>query len=389
MRLNLLLISGDPQLGERLQRAVTEDCVVMTVDLRTESVDALIARFVPTGIVIDASTHAGTRTVLEHITSLRSQFAHLPLVAIGDEMSAQLILTAFRAGIDDFLDRDASDSQIRNTILTLLREKGAKTANAAAALVSIMSPMPCEEDSDLALNIACLIATDVSKRVLLLDMSLPSSPVRTALGLELSFTISAAIRDMPRLDSTFLDSALSRDVRTGLWVLPLAAEFAQSVPPDTHQLAVLLQIMKSLFDAIVISWGPFSRQAIEVGIATHNLVCCNQRFSSVRNAKSFLTELQIKAPALSPMLVIHQLDDDLVPSADNIVEATAAKTSLTLRANWEAMALAHNRGRPLGLSAPSPYTDALRTYLAEQGLMATATTDNPTLKLLHWLRARA
>jgi pilus assembly protein CpaE len=389
MRLNLLLISGDPQLGERLQQAVAEDCVVMTIDLRTESVDAIITRFVPTGIVIDASTHAGTRTVLEHITSLRSQFAHLPLVAIGDEMSAQLILTAFRAGIDDFLDRDASDSQIRNTILTLLREKGTKTASDTAALISVMSPTPCEEDSDLALNIACLIATDVSKRVLLLDMSLPSSPARTALGLELSFTINAAIRDMPRLDSTFLDSALSRDARTGLWVLPLAGEFGQSTPPDSHQLAVLLQILKSLFDTIVISWGPFSRQATEAGIATHNLVCCNQRFSSVRNAKSFLTELQIKAPALDAVLVIHQLDGDLVPSADNIVEATAAKTSLTLRSSWEAMALAHNRGQPLSLSAPSPYTDALRTYLAENGLTAAFAANNPTLKLLHWLRAGA
>ena len=389
MRLNLLLISGDPQLGERLQKAVTEDCVVMTVDLRTESVDAIIARFVPAGIVIDASTHAGTRTVLEHITTLRGQFANLPLVAIGDEMSAQLILTAFRAGIDDFLDRDASDSQIRNTLLTLLREKGTKTSSQANSLISVMSPVPCEEDNDLALNIACLIAADASKRVLLLDLSLPSSSVRTALGLEMSFTISAAIRDMPRLDSTFLDSALSRDTHTGLWVLPLAAEFDQGMPPDTHQLTVLLQILKSLFDAIIISWGPFSRQATEIGVATHNLVCCNQRFSSVRNAKSFLAELKAKAPGVEPVLAIHQFDTTLMPDPDSIAEATAAKTTLALRANWGAMALAHNRGEPLSLAAPSAYADALRTYLAGCGLLAASVAENPTLKLLHWLRARA
>jgi pilus assembly protein CpaE len=366
-----------------------DDCVVMTVDLRTESMDAIVARFAPTGIVIDASTHAGTRTVLEHITTLRGQFAHLPLVAIGDEMSAQLILTAFRAGIDDFLDRDASDSQIRNTILTLLREKGTKTPHNPSSLISVMSPVPCEEDSDLAINIACLIATDTSKRVLLLDLSLPSSPVRTALGLELPFTISAAIRDMPRLDNTFLDSALSKDARTGLWVLPLAGEYGQSAPPDTHQLAVLLQILKSLFDTIVISWGPFSRQATEAGIAAHNLVCCNQRFSSVRNARSFLAELLTKAPALEPVLAIHLFDAALVPCADSIAQATAAKTSLILRSSWGAMALAHNRGEPLGLVAPSSYTDALRTYLAERGFLAIPAADNPTLKLLHWLGARA
>jgi len=312
------------------------------------------------------------------------------LIAIGDEMSAQVILAAFRAGVDDFVDRDASDGELRNAVLSRLHNR-TKASDGAASMVNVLSPAPSDEDCDLALNIASMIAASSGeRRVLLLDLSLPVTPARTALGLEFSFTLSAALRDMARLDRTFLDSALARAGDTGLYVLPLTDDENDAALPAPRDLVVLLQILRSLFDTIVVHWGAFSRQAVRAGAVEGAVfVGCNQRFSSVRNVKSFLAILRATDIA-APVLAIHQFDANLVPSAADIAEATGASRSLVLRAGWNTLALAHNRGRPLGLMPPSPYGDALRLCLAEAGLLPRSSSENTTGKLLQWLHlARA
>jgi Flp pilus assembly CpaE family ATPase len=390
MRRNLLFLSVDAKLIARLEPALTDDCILMSADPRALDTGAVAARFHPDIVLIDAGAHTGARTMLERMASVRAQFPALPLVAIGDEMSAQLILASFRAGVDDFVDRDASDAEIRTTVLSRLRDVAVQ--DGVAALVHVLSPAPSDEDADLALNIASLIAAAPGgRRVLLIDLALPVTTARTALGLEFGFTLSAALRDMARLDKAFLDQALARAPDTGLYVLPLADDETDAALPAPRDLTVLVRIFRSLFDTVVVHWGAFSRQAARGGDTGGTVFLgCNQRFSAIRNAKAFLASLRGVADAAEPILAIHQLDTNLVPSPDDIVRATGARQSLVLRAGWGALALAHNRGRPLALAAPSPYSDALRTRLAEIGLLPPAQTENSTLKLLHWLnRARA
>ena len=393
MRGNLLFLSGDAKLSERLEAALVGELAVMAVDPRGPDMAGMAVRFSPRAIVIDAGAHTGAKTILEQMASVRAQFPGLPLIAIGDEMSAQIILASFRAGVDDFVDRDAPDSEIRDTILTQLRAKQTGAGEGGeAALVNVLSPVPCEEDCDLALNIASLIAMkDRSRRTLLLDLSLPASPLRAALGLEFNFTLLAALRDLARLDRTFLDSAVTRSPDSGLYIVPLAADESDGVLPAPRDLAALLQVLQSLFDTVVVCWAAFSPQAARVGaIKGTLLVCCNQRFSSIRNAKQFLSAIRAADESCEPVLAIHQLDPNVTPGPREIADAAGARKSLVLRASWSQLALAHNRGRPLGLSGPSAYGESLRGFLEERGLLTERGPVNTTVRLLHWLnRARA
>ena len=390
MRHNLLFLSGDAKLVERLETALSGDCAVMAVDPRGQDSASVAARFRPLAVVIDAGAHTGAKTILERMAAVRTQFPDLPLIAIGDEMSAQLILAAFRAGVDDFIDRDASDGEIRNAVMTRLRDKD--TNDGAGMLVSVLSAAPSNEDADLALNIASLLAfPSWERRVLLLDLSLPMTPAHTALDLKFTFTLTTALRDMARLDRAFLDSALARSDATGLYVLPLVDDESDPVLPQPREITVLLQILRSLFDAVVVHWGAFSRQAVRTGAMGGTiLVGCDQRFSSVRNTRSFLQSLQAAEPSADPILAVHHLDTNMMPSPDDITTAVGARRSLVLRATWSTLALAHNRGRPLAMTPLSPYGDALRTLLSELGLLPRVEPANVTGKLLHWLnRARA
>jgi pilus assembly protein CpaE len=383
MRHTLAFLSADARLIERLQTALGDECAVMPVDPRHAEGEAAIRRLAPEAIVMDAGAPAGAKTVLERISETAAAFPGIALITIGDEMSAQLILASFRAGADDFIDRDASDSEIRTGVLARLRQNR-QSKEGKAVLVSVLSPSPCDEDADLALNIASLVAqARRGHRTLLLDLSLPVSPARTALGLDFHFTIGGAIRDVARLDRTLLDSACAR-ADSGLYVLPLAGDDTDSILPQPRELAMLVPMLRSLFDTVVVCWGAFSRQAApEAG--DHAFICCNQRFSSVRNAKAFLATMK-QETGVEPTLAIHQHNPVLVPSPQEIVEAVNPPRHLVLRAGWSQMAMAHNQGKPLALAEPTHYGDALRTRLIEDGLLPGAAVDHPTLKLLHWLR---
>jgi pilus assembly protein CpaE len=387
MRHNLLFFSGDSKLVDRLQTALTRDCTVLAVDPRATNEEALATRFVPNVIVVDAGCHTGARTALEHITSIRNRYPNLPLIALGDEMSAQLILVTFRAGADEFLDRDSSEGEIRAAVLSLLTDK-VKEGGGSGVIVNILSPISSEEDGDLALNIASMVATsNEERRILLLDLSLPTTFTRAALGLEFNFKIPAALHDLARLDRSFLDSALARSPDTGLYVLPLADVGDEVALPDSRDLAVLLQILRTSFDVTVIHWGPFSQQAIQADLVNgHAFVGCNQRFTSVLSAKAFWAAL---CSSCQPVLAIHQFDSSMVPSPREVAEAVGAKQNIVLRADWSSLAMAHNRGRPIALMPPTHYCDALRTRLVQDGLLSGHGPRDATTKLLHWLnRAR-
>ena len=387
MRHNLLFFSSDPRLTDRLRTALSHDCTVLAVDLRTGDENALAPRFDPNIIVIDASSHTGARTTLEHIASIRGRFPDLPFVALGDEMSAQLILTAFRGGVDDFLDRDSSDGEIRSAIRSQVTDR-VKRGEGGGALVNIFSPTASDEDGDLALNIASIMAAaHGERRVVLVDLSLPASFTRTALGLEFNFMLPAALRDMARLDRTFLDTALARHGDTGLYVLPLAEPGKDAVAPDPRELAVLLEVLRTLFDATVLYWGAYSQQAVQAGLVHgHVFVSCNQRFSSVIGAKTLWGMLSSN---VEPVLAIHQFDRTMVPSPQEIADALGARQSVVLRADWSYLASAHNRGRPVVLLPPTPYSEALRMRLIQDGLLSDGARETTT-RFLRWLhRARA
>jgi len=379
---NLLLISTDSRLIARLQSALGAECVFMAADSR-ESAQAVARRFNPDGLMVDAGAHTGARTVLESITALHQAFPTLPLIVIGDELSAQLILSSFRAGANDFLDRESSDSELRTAVLSRLRDTSLGAGHRGQAMmVDILSPSPSDEDYDFALNTAAMIAdAGKDRRVLFLDFSLPESPARLALGLELNFAIPAAVREIARLDRTFLDSALAHSAATGLYVLPLSEDSKTDQDagarglPVLRDVLVLLQILRALFDVVVVYWGAFSWQAITSGLADesrHLFICCNQRFSSIRNAKKLHLDMTAVSPAVDPVIVIHQVAPGMTPQPDDVIRAIGAKKYLALRYAAAAMIQAQNAGHPLGLAGPSPYADDLRAYLAGVGLLPEA-----------------
>src|SRR3546814_1436645 len=102
-----------------------------------------------------------------------------------------------------------------------------------------------------AVNFAVLRAK-AEPDAMLIDCTLPLSPVSAALDLKLGYTIGDALQDAERLDRTLLQSALARHPGSGLRILPLAADPADTVDhlrseEHTSELQSLMRISYAVF----------------------------------------------------------------------------------------------------------------------------------------------
>lgn len=370
----VLLISGDKELIAQLKRALETTSTVMAADPAIDDVQEVAAQFRPEGILVDSNVRMGARTAFERLSAVREWLPDLPMIVIGNEAGAQLILTAMRAGAQDFIDRDAADDDVRTAVARHI-VSGRPRGISASHIVTVLSVGAGEEDGDFALNLGVSIAAARPKDgVLLVDLALPASNAAISLGLDLSFRVKEAVKEMSRLDRALLDSALARCPRSGLYVLPLAVHGdAETWSVNVHDLRALLEICRSLYDVVIVSSGPFSRQEELLGLPEEGALFflpCNQRFTSIKGAAELLRFVrQLRAGETEPILVMHEFAPGMAPDAAGIRSAVGADRAIELPVRWRELAESVNRGEPLALAPSSPYAQQLSRHLQDLNLI--------------------
>ena len=206
--------------------------------------------------------------------------------------------------------------------------------------------------------------------VLYIDLALPITQAGIALGLDMKFGVLDAIRELGRLDKALLMSAVARDSRSGLYVMPLSRDSRlANASLEAESFGALLQILHNVFDVIVIGYGPFSRQRalLQMVPSARLLLCCNQRFSSIRAARELIGWLvELKFPS-APDIVIHEMSPGPVPAAADICKALNVSHSVNVSGAWDELANHFNAGEPLALDEASRYCRSLDDCLIRMG----------------------
>ncbi len=372
----VLLISSDPALGEQVKRALDAVATVVRADPVGDNIVETSKQFGPAVVVVDSDVRVGAQTTYERLFTIRQWFdPEIPIVVVGNEMGAQLILTAMRAGAQDFVDRDASEREFKTVLLRHLTSRTADGRQERGRLISILSATPCDENRDLSINIGCtLAAARPSDGVILVDLSLPASDAGISLGLELQFRVSDAVKEIARLDRALLDGALARCPRSGLFVLPLSLYGDdEGWAVDMQDLRALLEILQSLYQLVIVNSGPFSRHEDLIGLLGSRsvvFVACNQRFTSIKATGDLLRAVRaLRRASPDPVLVVHEFAPTLAPSFEEVRNALGASRAVRLPTRWATLADSVNRGQPLSLAGPSDYVDHLTKCLADLDLL--------------------
>lgn len=372
----VLLISTEAALGEQAKRALDSAATVVRVDPLSDNAADVARQFAPDAVIVDSEARTGAQTTYERLVAIRQWFdEETPIVVVGNEMGAQLILTAMRSGAQDFIDRDASDREFKNVMLRHLANRAGAGQRGHSQMIAVLSPTPNDENRDFSVNMGCMLASARPKDgVILVDLSLPASDVGIALGIDLHFRVTDAVKDIARLDRALLDGALARCPRSGLYVLPLSLYGDdEGWAVDMQDLRALLEMLQSLYEVVIVYCGPFSRNEdliVLPGARAQIFLACNQRFTSIKAAGDLLRTVRaLRTSGTEPILVVNEFAPALTPSFDEIRNALGVNRAVRLSARWAELADSVNRGVPLALNGPSAYLDSLTQCLTELALI--------------------
>lgn len=388
MSARFLLVSSDKSVASAVRSALDNAASLIELGHLTDKDDAIGERYEPDGVIIDSDVRNGVQTAFERVAAAKRKFPAAPIVVLGNEMSAQLVLAALRAGATDFLDRDAGVEQIRLALQSCLTKADDVQHRPRSRIAGVLSALPSEQDQDFALNLAIRAAGRMPDGMTLyIDLSLPATQAGIALGMELEFGVPDAIREVARVDRALLESAVARDPVSGIYILPLCANFeSEPVPLDATGFAALLQVLRGICDVVIINYGPFSRQKALVEMvqpAAQLFVCCSQRFPSIRGTSDLLRWLSEGKLDGTTRVVVHELAPGQTPSPADIRNTLKISDSIDLEEAWEELAEHVNQGKPLALSN-TRYSRSLDDCLSCMGI-AIETKPDLAARLRSWL----
>src|SRR3546814_6529679 len=99
-----------------------------------------------------------------------------------------------------------------------------------------------------------------------------------------------------------------------------------------QDLRALIQMLQSLYEVVIIDYGPFSRHEELITLPGPNAVfflSCNQRFSSIKAAGELMRVVgKLRPSGIEPVLAVHEFAPALAPGFEDIKVALAPERAV-------------------------------------------------------------
>ncbi len=185
---------------------------------------------------------------------LRYHAPRLKVVALHSNSDSQMILSAMRAGTNEFLHPPFKDT-LRPALTRILNTTESEVAPATRGkLIGFLSAKGGCGATTLACHLSSEIQNLTRKNTLLADLDLTSGLVGFLMKTPSSYSILDAIKNLSRLDES-LWKALVVEHRPGLAVIPAPASYSRWDHPDEDRLRQVLQFMRTQHDWIILDLG--------------------------------------------------------------------------------------------------------------------------------------
>jgi pilus assembly protein CpaE len=204
--------------------------------------------FAPDVVLLDIASD-GIAGALRALDLLHQELPDSSVFAVGPMTQPQLIVSAMRAGVREYIERpttttDLLDAFVRLTATRRKPERGGPRGK----VFTIVNAKGGSGATTVAVNLA-LALQSIHHSTALVDLA-PLGHCALHLNLKPTFTVSDAITNLHRLDSSLLDSFMARHDR-GLRVLAGSAD-PTAIEPSASDFARLFDMMAGLFHYIVV-----------------------------------------------------------------------------------------------------------------------------------------
>nr|WP_208025133.1 pilus assembly protein CpaE [Achromobacter insolitus] len=299
----------------------------------------------------------------------------VPRVAVGYLSQPEGAIAALRAGVSDFVDPSVAPQEIKEVVLRLLDRPAGGRMDGTRRSVVLLGARPGVGTSTLAVHLAGMVqdrlklahnqrATaagaklpkpsgeplPLSSRVALMDMGWPVGDCQLYLNIGGDFDFAEAARNLRRLDSTLLGSAMAH-TSNGLSVLSLPRDLGQMRDVSQSDSLLVFERMRQHFSIVVADTGGFTNPEFVSGLARAsqlNWIVTDQSVGALVSLAGLLQELeQLHVDRRSLGLVVNRYDERYGMTAQQIAERFQLELVGTLPDRALALMVCTNRGHLL------------------------------------------
>jgi pilus assembly protein CpaE len=308
----------------------------------------------------------------EVVQSLLASRAVTEVFVTARKADPALLLQTMKAGIREFLSQPLDETEVREALEGFkkrVQASGAKKPLKFGQIINVIGSKGGVGTTTVAVNLAAGLAEDRGAgSVALVDMNRVFGEVPLFLGLKAGYHWGEIVKNIDRLDATFLLSAMSKHT-SGLSILPSPSSLDDGSAASPEIMQRLLTLMKRTFDLVIVDGGQSfdtsSLKLIEISdvvvvVSLLNLPC----LSNTKNLLNMFYNLNIAQRDRIRLLINRNLETAEL-SVKDAAEITHTPVFWSIPNDYRTTMSAINQGKTLQAVSPkAPITKGLQGLAA-------------------------
>jgi len=292
---------------------------------------------------------------------------NVAVVAVSESTDGQLILSALRLGIREFLTKPLDKKELGDTLEKLSQEETERVAT--GKLITVIGSAGGVGATVIATNLAVELAAIAMGGVALVDLDYRFGQVGTLLDVEPTYTVADLCETPGQLEMQMIERALVKHA-TGVNVLCRPTQFTQADNITAAHCVGVLSGLVNLNEYVVVD-GP---NRFDIGakavfdLADVNLLVIQLLVPCVRSARRMLDGMREAGYSLNRTRVIcnHSARDTGSFSLEDVEATLGVGVYATVPEDWVTMSNAVNMGEPLVMGAEKSKVRLALADLAER-----------------------
>jgi pilus assembly protein CpaE len=324
------IISREPETVRRFSVLVNEYAAAQGIEVNVTYADDLGATYNKPIDVLIIDLESVSDMVLQHLGRLQAQGQRPWIVATYAEPSAERLVAAMRAGVNDTLRYHPEADDIRGLFHRAIGSQESASGNHRGQIITLFSNKGGVGTTTVAINVAAAIKQQIEGTVCVVDLVLQHGDICVFLDVPTHYTVVSLINDLERADPSYLYSVLARHP-SGVYVLPAPYVPDEAELVSASQIMRLLEVLRGAFDAVVVDAGnEFNEQTITALDHSDRLLLVTlPSLPSIRNTRRSLDLFARLGYDSSKLLMIANRHD-----AKEKVDGQAMEEALGRAINW-------------------------------------------------------
>ena len=300
-------------------------------------------------------------SALEVMEDLSARFPALAIVALSANADPDLILSAMRAGCQQFIPKPIDLQDLTRALKLLTRSASGQQAKTERVICLVGSSGGCGVTT-IAANLAIELAQVATEPCALVDLQLEFGCVATYFDSRPTHTIADLINVPNEIDAQMVEQAMTV-LPSNVVLLARPDRLNEAANPDPERIAHILKILARRYDSVVVDipcrFDGIALTALEM--ATSVLLVLQLSVPSIRNAERLYNGLiQSGMPAERILPVANRFTRNSPISPQDVEQHLGTPVFSVIPNDYGTVQAALDFGRPLLDGSPdSPVRKAI------------------------------